>query len=340
MHSKKIISLAIFLNLIGIRTWAVPLFGESEGTIKEGILTLYKDHADPKKVYFFPNSTKFSKDNSGVPLFNFVFWGISNPTPETPPGAYLTMATHLASDPDQQKALDNYIAAHPDMQVAVLPIKSSTVGLKSTSPGDLPLKALFSEFNFSKVGGRAEDEIGINAVLTPVGARAFKGLLKPEVGGQKLKIDYCYITQGFGPNMDATVSVDMRRVYDYFEANHSGGWGFWGWHIKAIVEKLNDGRTIRIEKNGGDAKDWEILNTVTADIVNRLFKPELTASPVSAASGNSWFSINASVVHKEELKSEVWRYLRRDLEDREYCTAISIKDLAPYLSTIVVDADK
>lgn len=318
---------------------AVPLFGETSGTIKEGILTLYKDHLDPKKVYFFPNSTRFSVDKQGIPLFNFVYWGLKDHSNFDQAGAYLTLSTHLAPDSDQQKALDSYIANHPEAEVAVLPIKKSMIGLQTTNPGEMPLKILFTEFNFAKVGGRAEDEIGINAVMTPVGAKAFKALLQKDVAGQKIKFDYCYTTQGYGPNMDATVTVNMRRVYDYFEGSHSGGWGWFSWSIKSVVEKLQDERAILIKMNGGDAKQWEVLNVVASDITQRLFKPELSATPVTPASTNRLFNFGVGSVKKEELKEEVWTYIRRDLEEREVCTAVSVKDLAPYLDKLVVSAD-
>ena len=35
---------------------AVPLLGETSGTIREGILTLYRDHEKSNRVYFFPNA--------------------------------------------------------------------------------------------------------------------------------------------------------------------------------------------------------------------------------------------------------------------------------------------
>lgn len=319
---------------------AVPLFGETAGTIKEGILTLYRDHQDSKKVYFFPNSTRFSLDRQGIPLFNFVHWGLSDKGPMDPAaGAYMTLSTHLSPDDDQQKALDSYIANHPEMEVAVLPIKKSMIGLQTTNTGEMPLKTIFTEFNFAKVGGRAEDEIGVNAVLTPIGAKAFKALLKKDVAGQKIKFDYCYTTQGYGPNMDASVKVNMRRVYDYFEGGHSGGWGWFSWSIKTVVEKLQDERAIVITMNGGDAKQWEILNAVASDITQRLFKPELSASPVSPASTNRLFNFGAGVVKKEELKEETWTYIRRDLEEREVCTAVAVKDLTPYLDKLVINAD-
>lgn len=121
---SKILSFAL-LTVFGFQAQAVPLFGETAGTIKQGVLTLYKDHDNPKKVYFFPNSTKFSVDNSNVPLFNFVYWGLgSNSAEPNTAGAYMTMSTHLASDPDQAAALTRFMAENPQIEVAVLPVKS------------------------------------------------------------------------------------------------------------------------------------------------------------------------------------------------------------------------
>ncbi|MBC7371695.1 MAG: hypothetical protein H7326_09025, partial [Bdellovibrionaceae bacterium] len=160
--------------------FAVPMFGETAGTIQDGIITLYRDHANPNKVYFFPNSTRFSKDSAGIPLFNFVYWNI---TDETKAGAYFSMTTRLASDVDQKAALDAYIQRNPQVEVAVLPVKSSSVGLQTTVKDAAPLADLFKEFNFATVAGRAEDEIGVNAVMTPLGAKAFKAMLLKTPGG-------------------------------------------------------------------------------------------------------------------------------------------------------------
>ena len=336
---KSIFIVGLVLMMFG-KADAIPLFGETAGTIKDGILTLNRDSQNPNKVYFFPNSTKFSLDSQNIPLFNFVYWGVDQPVTGTDgAGAYMTLSTHLASDASQQAALDNYMRNHPEMEVAVLPIKKSMIGLHNLAATEQPLKALFSEFDFAKVGGRAEDEIGVNAVLTPVGARAFKALLTNNMAGSKIKFDYCYTIQGLGPNMDATVSVDMKRVYEYFEASHKGGWGWFAWSIKEVVETLKDDRAIKITMNGGDAKEWEVLNTVAATVTERLFKPELAASPVSPASTNNLFNFGAGGVHKEELKNEIWTFVRRDLEDREFCTAVVVKDLQGHLDKLVTKAD-
>jgi hypothetical protein len=316
---------------------ALPLFGETAGTIRNGILTLYRDDANPNKVYFFPNSTKFSKDSGGIPLFNFVYWDLANADKG---GAYFAMTTHLASDDAQQAALDTYMKENPGVEIAVLSVKSSSVGLQTTAANAQPLADLYKEFNFAKVAGRAEDEIGINAVLTPVGAKAFKALLTKAPGGGLLNMQYCYKVQGYAPNMKATIVVDMRRVYDYFEASHSGGWGWFGWNITKATETLRDQRAIVVSMEGGDAKEWEYLQTISETITARLFKPELSASPnIPQAPSNRLFRFGGGSIHKEELKTETWHWDRRDLEERDFCTNIVLKDLEQYRDKLIVSAD-
>ncbi|WP_413290549.1 hypothetical protein [Bdellovibrio sp. HCB337] len=333
----------LFLGLI-MSSWlansahAVPLLGETAGSIKvSGNVTLYRDHADPNKVYYFPNSTRFSIDNNKVPLFNFVYWGLDNPATG---GAYMTMTTHLSSDEAQKKDLENFMATNPTIEVAVLPVMSSSVGLQTTATNQQPLSGLFTEFNFALHGGRAEDEIGVNAVLTGTGAKAFKALLTKSSSSALLKMDYCYKVQGYGPNMDAKITAKMDRVYEYFQTSHSGGWGWFSWSIQAVVEKLVAERSIIIEMNGGDAKDWEYIRTISETLTARLFVPELSATPITvAAPANRLFRFGGGYVRKEELQTETWTWKRRDLVERDFCTNIMIKDLEPYRDRLVISAD-
>lgn len=336
----KNILLLITGVLLTFKVYAVPLLGETAGTIECGLVTLYKDHADPNKVYFFPNSTEFSKGNDDIPLFNFVYWGLDNVGAQDQ-GAYMTLTTHLASDATKAKNLKDCIKSNPNLKISVLPIKSSTIGLqKTTYDGSSPLSALFTEFNFAKAGGRPEDEIGVNAVLNAVGARAFRAMLLKGNGGSKLKIDYCYNVQGYGPSMDAKIRVNMKRVYEFFQASASVNNWFFSVGISRSVEKLHAEGAIHIEKNGGDAKDWEYLTKIAETVTTRLFKPELSASQsVGVASGNRPFIFTGGGVTKEEQKEETWTWVRRDLEEREFCTAVVLKDLEPYMSKLVISAD-
>lgn len=332
--------LFILLSIIlaGIQaSWGVPLLGETSGTIKEGLVTLYKDSENPNKVYFFPNSTAIVKDQRGLPLFNFVFWKNQSSAVD---GAYLTLTTKLQNSPEMNLAINNYLSAHPQAEVAVLPIKSSTIGLQTTDPTKIPLSTIFKEFNFSKVGGVVESQIGVNAILTDTGARVLKSLLKKESGSQLIKFDYCYNVQGYGPNMNASIKINMKRVYEYFENSHSGGWGWFSWQIKSIIEKLHQDNHIAITMNGGDATKWEVLEKVANSIVSRLFSnPELQSNQVHIAGGNRLFTLGVGSVKKEELKEEVWNFIRRDLETREFCTAVSVNELYPFIDQIVTEAE-
>lgn len=317
---------------------ALPLLSETAGKLQYGTLTVYPDHQDRNKFYYFPNSTEFSRDQSGVPLFNFVYWGLTNPNPQVTPGAYMSFTTRLESDAKQKDALQKFTQDHPTASVAVLPIMKSTIGLTS-STGGAPLGALFSEFDFSKVAGRAEDEIGINAVLNGSGARAFKSLLLNAEGGSPIKFDYCYTIQGLGPNMDATIDVDMRNIYDHFSAASTGSFFWFSYQIRTELEKLQQDKHIVIRMNGGDAKEWEYLDAIAEEITKRLFQPVLLPTAGEAIS-NRPFSFGASYVHKEELSEEHWTWVRQDLVEREFCTAVNVKDLGSYKDKLIVDSDK
>lgn len=336
---KRLSYLSLCFGLIlGSAAHAVPLFGEAAGTIKDGNLTLYKDDSDPHKVYYFPNSSRLSLGQNKVPLFNFTYWGISTTPMAADAGAYMSLTTHLAPDESQQQALDNYVKNHPDMEVAVLPIKSSKVGLNSNT-GNPALDDFFKEFDFPPVGGRAEDQIGVNATLTGRGAKVFYSQLKNAGGGGMLKFDYCYDFQGFGPSMNASIVAKMQEVYDYFEAHASSG-GFW--HkadIRRVTEILTNNKSIVITQNGGDATDSEIINRVADEITKMLFTEILSHNGIPAADGNRLWNFGVSSVHRETLTTYTWTWNRRELVEEQFCTAVDLRDLAGFADKLIVSAD-
>ncbi|MGZ3711437.1 MAG: hypothetical protein ACXVBE_06755 [Bdellovibrionota bacterium] len=318
---------------------ALPLLAQNAGIYVNDLITAYPDHEDPSLVYFMPNSSSMAKDAAGLPQFGFTYWGLSNGGPIADAGAYLSFTMRLNPDESMKRALDD-LRAH-GKRIAVVPVQAATVGITTTQPGAQPLGALFKEFNFAKMAGRAEDEVGVNAVMTGIGAKVFKAAIDTP---QLFKMDYCYKVQGLGPNFDASIHVDFARVYDHFEANASGGSWFTSWSIHTEVEKLRQQGVVRIQINGGDAKMDEYVQKVAEKIVERIFKPELSASPGSGGgNGGSSFSFSRfslSVTHKEELKQEDWSYTKRELVEREFCANMSIKDIKPVKDQLVRDADK
>lgn len=318
---------------------SLPLLAESAALRSGSSLTLYPDHLDKNKFYFMPNSSKIGRDARNIPTFSFTYYGLSDAN-AAEAGALMVYVGRLTSDPDQAAALKLFLQTNPKAGVAVLSVKESTINLTSTA-GATPLKALFSEFNFSAKGGRAEDEIGINALLTKTGARLFKASLLGEVGAA-MKYDMCYKVQGLGPSMDGEIWVNMSRVYDHFKASASAGAFWWRASINTEIEKLVKSKSVRWVINGGDGKDEDYIREATRQIVERMFKPELTMAP--SGSTSIWdvstpFSFGGSYTRKEEHDEEHWVITKRTLEEREFCVPLTIKDIQDHKNQCVVNAD-
>jgi hypothetical protein len=335
----KSIAIVGALVLAASKSQALPLLSESAALNSGSALTLYPDHQDKTKFYFMPNSSKIGRDSHNVPTFSLTYYGLDNPA-ATDAGAFMVYVGRLTSDTDQAAAIDGFLKSHPGAGVAVLPITDSTINLTTTS-SDTALKPLFSEFNFSQKGGRAEDEIGINALLTRIGAKVMKASILKEAGAS-MKYDMCYHVQGYGPAMDGSITVHMDRVYDHFAAQASGGMLWWRASIATEIEKLVKSKDVSWEINGGEGKDEDYIKEAADRIVERMFKPELNMS--SAGTKTVWdsvtpFSFGASYTHKEEHDVEVWHIKRTQLVSREFCVPLTIKDIQENKDKCVINAD-
>lgn len=320
--------------------YALPELAESAGLTVTDALTLYPDSDNPNLYYFMPNSSTFAVDaTSGLPEFGFTYWGLDNPS-ATDSGAYMTFSLRLTSDASQKAALTSAIAS--GKQISVLPVAASMVGLNPSSQQGQSAGALskfFSEFDFAPEGGLAEDDVGVNAVLTPIGAKVFKASID---NPQLIKFDYCYKTQGLGPDEKATISVDMQRVYTDFQAHASvGGW-FWSAQINTEIESLRQQNAIVIDIQGGDATMEEYVRSVADEIVQRLFTVELPDTPVAGSGDNGMWGfdrVQLNYTNISELKQETWTYDKQDLTLREFCLDLGLGALGPYKGQVVKDAD-
>ena len=338
MKARSIL-IPILLSLFTLNAQAIPLLGENAAQNMNALLTLYPDSNDQNLFYFMPNSSAFQMDASSgkaTPMFGFTYWGLSPGGPITDAGAFLTFTAHLTSDQGQKDGLAAFIAS--GKRIAVLPIKESTISLTTTSTGKSPLGKLFDEFNFSAHGGMAEDDIGVNAIMTGIGAKVFRVAID---NSDLMKVDYCTKIQGLGPNFDASITLDYKRIYDDFQAHFSGGGWFTKVQIDAEVEKLRKEGGIVITINGGDAKMAEYVTTVADTVIAKLMIPEIKDSPTSSGSNSVWSftSYSLSATHREELTSFSWKIIRRDLVEREFCIPVTLSGLKPYYNDVVKNAD-
>lgn len=319
----KVLILLSLLTFGTSKAFALPLLAESAALNVSSNLTLYPDHEDKNKFYFFPNSSRISSNDQGLPMFSFTHWGLKS-GPLKDAGAYMVFTNRLDSDRSQKEAIEAFLDANPAAGVAVLPVQSSMVGIQSESE-TTPLSRLFSELNFARVGGRAEDEIGVTSILTGLGAKV---LLKAVETPNFFTFNYCYKVVGLGPSFDAKIHVKWDKVYDHFRASVSTGRWWWKANITHEVEKLRQSNLVSWEINGGDATDEEYVKMITAEIVKRLFVNELQYVPAgqtSRDSGWGFLRLNFAHTRREEHKEETWLLKKRLNIHNEHCTAVSLR---------------
>jgi hypothetical protein len=310
--------------------FALPLLAENAAKRVSEVLTLYPDHEDANKFYYFPNSSELAKDANKRPMFNLVYTGLGDSDPNNGSGI-LNLVFRLKSNTEQKSALKEFLDQNPNAGLAVLPIKASTL-----SAGDL---ALFKKLDLPPHGGRAEDEMGITVELTEPGVKIVRGQAKAGTG---TRVNYCYKVTGLGPTMDATVTIEWQQIYDYFRTSVSAGALWWRTTITSEVEKLKQDGKVVIVVNGGDAKYEDYVRKLTDMMIEKLFTPILSInrSATEVVFNNTPLQLNLNSVHKEELKTFKGRIITRDIVDREFCVDMSMKDVAPFYNDLVIDADK
>jgi hypothetical protein len=313
---------------------ALPLLAENAAQ-DGGPLTAYPDHEDKNLVYFAPNSSGVAKsDETGLPRFHLI--NVNHPKGTDPKvyGGTMSFTLRLKSSADQAKEIEKMKAK--GFKVALLPVVSSTINIKNNGTGAVPLTSLFKELNYStKAAGTMESEIGLNSELTYLGSKIFTAAIDT---GTVYNLDYCYLVQGLGPNMDAKIYVNMKRVYDYFRTSWSTGSIFRRIEITAEVEKLIKEKTISVEINGGEAKDRDYIWALTDKIVSRIFVPEIKAGSANEGGGGGGFSISRyslNYSHKVEQDSETWFFKGRENKRSEFCNNIGVEDVRTYKNQLV-----
>jgi hypothetical protein len=318
--------------------YALPNVAENAAQSFQGALTLYPDSEDPSLAYFIPNSADLVRLDGGVPSIGFTYWGLQPSSSESSSqsGAYLSFSMKLQSDKDQARDLHSFLAS--GKRVAVVPFKESMLKLTRADGSSVTLTDLFKEFDFAAHAGPAEAEVGVNALLTPVGARVFKTQLESP---QALKLDYCYKFDGLGPKMDAHIKVQWSQVYEDFKSHASGGGWFSKVSIDSEIEKLRKDGVIQIQIRGGTAKMEDYVQKLAQTAISKMFVTELEnkSTSMSNLSGWSFSRFQFAYTRREQFTDEEYDYSNQDLVEREGCLNMKIGNLGAYKDLIIRNAD-
>jgi len=59
------------------------------------------------------------------------------------------------------------------------------------------------------------------------------------------------------------------------------------------------------------------------------------AAPTSSGSFWSFSRVQLQSTHREELRSETWSYVRRDLVEREFCVPMLLSEIQEYKDQVI-----
>lgn len=314
------------VSLLSLNTMALPILSESEdGT---GLLaTIYPDHEDKNKVYFFPNSGGLDKDEKGQPRFGMSYW---SPTSPDSTGGFFSGIFKLSVSRDLNQSVQNHLKA--GKKVAVMPVQVSKLYFMQNQSGGRVLTDLFKEVSLPPFGGRGEDSIGISGSLTPQGSKMLAAILAS--GGNGADLNYCYQIKGLSPVFNATIELNYHKLYRHFVAHASGGKFWWKWNVRTEIQKLVESGDIRININGGTANQYDYIMTLVDRLVERWMKPELDNRQAHTSG-----KFGMALAITEENKEFSYSLTQRELITREFCVALGLGELKEF-PWLIVNADK
>lgn len=312
----------IATSLISLQALALPILTESSnGT---GLVaTIYPDHENPSKFYFFPNSGSLEKNESGVPRFGMSYW---NPEDGNTTAGYFSGIFRLGVDSQLKEAIAKYQKS--GKQISVMPVQESHLYFMEDREGNRLLTDLYKEISLPPFSGRAEDSIGISASLTKSGAQMLASILTN--GGTGADLKYCYEIKGVSPIFHAKIQLNYQKIYSHFLAQARGGSWWWKWSIRTEVEKLIENGDIKIQINGGTANQYDYIMALADRMIAKFMDPILD-NRRGTTSGR--FGVSSTrIVEDRELSFDL---KQRELISREFCVSLGMGELKafPWLIT-------
>lgn len=316
---------------------ALPVLRESAGDFGAGgFVTIYPDHRDSNLFYFMPNKMDFTKGPDGTPTFGMTTYGVETGDPKKAYGfATFTLRPLLSEDVDQQLKL--FLKKNPNARLAPLPVGESymTIGTARDGTPSEAGKKLFESWDLPFRGGVLETEVGGNVYLSGLGAILMTNAIK---NPSMVQLNSCYTVDGVTPFMDATVTVDYKRVFDHTKKKFGVGWGWFGASISKEVQKLVETGAMTIELHG-DTKFEEVVMEMARQIAADYMKPDLSLGTADVSDSGKvpfkhmrfgWGSVHIEERHHATLN------IRKQANITDIrCIAAPFRGLTPYAARII-----
>jgi hypothetical protein len=308
--------------LMTVPAFALPILTASKDSSGR-LATLVPDHEDAKQIYFFPNRGGLETREDGTPRFALSYWNA--PAGEAV-GGFLSGIFNLSIGKELKESIQESMSK--GNKVSVLPVQKSFIRFAQNEEGERVFRQIFHEIDLPPYSGRPEDSIGLSATLTPMGGKMMAmQLLSAGLGSE---LEYCYTVKGVSPVFHAKIHMNYNKVYTHFLAQASGGRWWWKWSIRTEIEKLVASSDIKIEINGGDAKQYDYIMALVDRMTERFFVPEL-----ENRRGSTSGRYGVSYTRIEEDRDINFELKQRQIIDRDYCVSLGMDDIKRFPWLIV-----
>lgn len=350
LNSRKIYSAihasirALLLSsiLMSQGAWALPVLRETAGDFSETFVTIYPDHRDKSLYYFMPNQIRFAIDKTtNLPNFSLMTYGIEQ-ADLTSSFGYLSFVMQPAVSDDVKIDLQNFKAKNPNARLAPLPVGESylTIGSSRLGIPSITAQKIFTGFDLPPFAGLLDTQVGGNGYLTGIGAKILNDAARK--GLQIVTLNECFTIDGVTPMMDATVSIDYQRAYEYIKSQASVGWWIFGADVASIVKKLQEDGTIKIELHG-DTKFEDVVMDFARSLAKEYLKPSLTIPDSDVTLTNNPFkSVRfawGNVDVEERRRVSLVFTKQADIQDIR-CIAAPLSGIAPYADKLISNTTK
>lgn len=314
---KIVFYVSTLMIFISLNANALPILAESEDG--QGLLaTIYPDHENSKKFYFFPNAGGLEQNENGEPRFGMTHW---TPSSENATAGYFSGIFRLRLTENLKSAVEGLVKE--GKQLAVVPVQKSYLSFMKNEKNEAIMTDIFKEVSMPPFSGRAEDSMGISGTLTRDGAQVMSAILG--AGGNAADLHYCYEIRGLSPLFHANIQLNYHKVYTHFLAQSSGGRWWWKWSIRTEVEKLIESGDIRIHINGGNANQYDYIMALADRMIAKFMEAKLE-NRRGTTSGRFGISYT-QIIEDRDISFDL---KQRELIDREFCVSLGMDELKNY----------
>ena len=264
-------------------------------------ITVFFDHANPGRFYYFPDCPQLRCDAGGRPELSLLKYRLDPELHSALGAGLLSLTVDLGVEQERLDRIRRRIARQFSLnsQIALSPVSADTGTCElilidqKTTTGDAsssPNRDGASSFGMvERILGSAspslygENACTFEAVLSPEGVGLIEGALLG--GGLPVGVVYALQVTGLRPALRAQITARWKDIYNYYDNRLHGGKLLLAVDIGSTIEDLVHSEAIQIKidelvpESERETTYQRALDQVQSYVLNQFFKPTLGQAP-------------------------------------------------------------